>query len=389
MDRLRDRAPARVKWVPPVIVLAAVVIDIWAPDYISGTAFYCLACVLAAAVSSFRYTMSVVLTCCAAVLVGYLAPDVFQLPPDEQVIRPASVLVAGLIGIDLNLAFSRTERRLGLVRTVAEELQRVVLPVPPVQVGPVHIACRYEAADTEAHIGGDLYAVQDTPYGMRMLIADVRGKGLPAVAVVSVLIGAFRERAGEEPELAGLAVRLDEALNREQSAEADPIPSEAFATALLVQVSPDHTSLQILNRGHPGPYLIEGSTVSELPTRETGLPLGMGALASQQVPPQPETVPFPPGCEVLCLTDGVTEARNGKGDFFDPLVNWRPEPQLSPEGLITSLVGAVTDWAGGTRHDDMALLVMAHDGTASDGTASEGAGAALSRPSSAPPRRGA
>lgn len=28
-------------------------------------------------------------------------------------------------------------------------------------------------------MGGDLYAVQDTPFGVRILLADVRGEGLP------------------------------------------------------------------------------------------------------------------------------------------------------------------------------------------------------------------
>ncbi|MEU1629199.1 SpoIIE family protein phosphatase [Streptomyces sp. NPDC020096] len=45
-----------------------------------------------------------------------------------------------------------------------------------------------------------------------MIIADVRGKGLPAVGSAAMLIGAFREAARQPGTLPELAARLDRSI---------------------------------------------------------------------------------------------------------------------------------------------------------------------------------
>ena len=68
---------------------------------------------------------------------------------------------------------------------MAAVAQRAVLPTPPARLGDLHIDARYVPAESEALIGGDLYVVQSTPYGIRVMVGDVRGKGLGAVSAVS------------------------------------------------------------------------------------------------------------------------------------------------------------------------------------------------------------
>lgn len=63
------------------------------------------------------------------------------------------------------------------------------------------VASRYEVAHEEAAIGGDLFAIHETAYGIRMLIADVRGKGLKAVRTVNALLGSFHEASHHRPDL--------------------------------------------------------------------------------------------------------------------------------------------------------------------------------------------
>ncbi|MFG2841555.1 serine/threonine-protein phosphatase, partial [Kitasatospora sp. NPDC048296] len=86
--------------------------------------------------------------------------------------------------------------------------QRAVLPEPPRNIGPLTVAAGYTAAQAEARIGGDFFAVQETPFGVRMIIGDVRGKGLAAVAAVSIAIGAFRQEAEYAPSLVTLGRRM-------------------------------------------------------------------------------------------------------------------------------------------------------------------------------------
>ncbi len=64
-------------------------------------------------------------------------------------------------------------------------------------------------------IGGDLYVVQDTPHGVRVLVGDVRGKGLGAVSAVCADLGAFRYAADEAEDLPRVVDALEWALPRE------------------------------------------------------------------------------------------------------------------------------------------------------------------------------
>ncbi|GAA3052868.1 hypothetical protein GCM10020000_38090 [Streptomyces olivoverticillatus] len=89
-----------------------------------------------------------------------------------------AVTVAAAYGSHVRL---QRERTLFQVRLVADAAQQVVLSPLPDRCGGVEIESLYIAAAAEARIGGDFYEVVDTPYGVRLLIGDVRGKGLPAV----------------------------------------------------------------------------------------------------------------------------------------------------------------------------------------------------------------
>ena len=60
----------------------------------------------------------------------------------------------------------------------------ILSPIGP-KIGQLTIAGRYLSASAAADIGGDLYEALSTPYGVRMIIGDVRGKGIDAVRVAS------------------------------------------------------------------------------------------------------------------------------------------------------------------------------------------------------------
>lgn len=252
---------------------------------------------------------------------------------------------------------ARYGRHLDVVRTVAEAAQRAVLPAPPERIGPLAIAARYQAAQSEARIGGDAYAVQRTPFGVRLLIADVRGKGLGAVSAVSVLLGAFREAAEEEPDLATLADRMERALLRESEHTSEEDRLEGFITALLCEVLPGAAGLRLLNCGHPLPYLCHDDEVRALDTGDPGLPLGMGTLEVER--PLTADRPFPVGSTLLLVTDGVTEARDRTGRFYDPVTELAGHgPFRGPQDVIDRLVRDVEHWTGGPRDDDMAVLAL-------------------------------
>ncbi|MFT9472833.1 hypothetical protein [Streptomyces sp. 11-1-2] len=78
---------------------------------------------------------------------------------------------------------------------MSEATRRVVLRPLPHRLGPLRVASLNMAAEDEAQIGGDLYAATRVEDSTRMIIGDVRGKGLTSISDASVLMGAFREAA--------------------------------------------------------------------------------------------------------------------------------------------------------------------------------------------------
>ncbi|WP_280842445.1 PP2C family protein-serine/threonine phosphatase [Kitasatospora phosalacinea] len=250
--------------------------------------------------------------------------------------------------------------RLVSVATVAETAQRAVLRPVPATVGPFRIAAGYRAAARYARIGGDLYAVADTPAGLRALIGDVRGKGLDAVATAAVVLGAFHEAVLDAPTLDALADRLDASLRRHLT---DP---ESFVTAFLLEAAPDGTA-RGLSCGHPAALLLRDGAVSELPA-PAGLPLGLRTPASDPDPasdPAPApAVPLHPGDTLLLYTDGLSEARDRAGDFYPLPARLAACAGLPPQALVDRLQQDAHDFAGGTA-DDTALLALA---LAADGT---------------------
>ncbi len=356
MERRAKLGAAYVRWVPVAVLALGVGFDMLTPDGYNGGPLLAVACVTAGATLRLRATA---LVCAVAVLVAAaLSVRHGTLGHARGVSEIGNVLLAGLGALYVNQVIRRQGRHLTAARSVAEAAQRAVLPVPPPALGPLLIAARYQAAESEARIGGDAYAVQQTPYGPRFLIGDVRGKGMGAVGAVSVLLGAFREGADREPDLPSLAARLEHALLREGERRQDLDQHEGFTTALLGEFTPDGGTLRLLNRGHPPAYLLHGTTVHTLGPSEADLPLAFGGLAARRSPP--DVFELPPLATLLLVTDGVTEARDRAGVFYDPaarLGSWGPYP--SPQSVIGALTRDVAFWTGGRSTDDMAVLAIA------------------------------
>jgi len=354
----------RPPWLLPFgLIVLGVVIDLVIPGSLLVGAMFA-APMAAAALWTARGTL---LTGAAStVTVAALVQWGNDLPWTEAALRLTAVAAVSLLAVAVHGALRRGDLRLASARRIAEAVQLAVLPVPPGRAGGLALAARYQAAHEGARIGGDLYGVQRTPYGVRLLVGDVRGKGLKAVGAVTVVLGAFREAAETEPDLAAVADRIEHALAREGRQGGEPVWPEGFVTAVLAEVpegSPG--SLRIVNRGHPPPLLLsaDGASLRALEPRSYALPLGLGHLAgdAEGRDGRTEPVPFPPGSLLLLHTDGVTEARNAEGVFYDPAARLLGHRFAGPGALLDALVADVKAYTGGRMDDDMALLAVMCD----------------------------
>ncbi|MFE9838845.1 PP2C family protein-serine/threonine phosphatase [Streptomyces sp. NPDC005551] len=283
-----------------------------------------------------------------------------------------------VVGTGLVVHVRRTLlRELRQVRKVAGAAQSVLLRPPPPRIGGLDIAAAQLSAERGAVVGGDLYDVTATEYGVRAVIGDVRGHGLGALTTAAAVLGSFREAAHDEPDLTRVLTRLDRALARHlreraraghpsAGTEPDSPVAEEFVTVLLLEIRRDG-ELRVLNCGHPWPYVLRADPapggaavrVEPLSCGEPLPPLGPFPLPADLTPSAHGRLL--PGDALVLHTDGVEDARDARGRFFSlsaaltGCVRTRP---VSPQAVLAAVFSGLRRHSGGPPTDDAALLVL-------------------------------
>lgn len=340
---------------PVLLIAVGGVYDYCTPSEFTAAPFFTAAPLVAAPLYSRRGT---VVTGLAAVLVVFALHLTLGIVwHTDAVTELATVATVAALAVLINALARRSSEQLASAREVAEAAQRAVLPEPAERIGGFQIAACYEAARADAFIGGDLYAVQDSPHGVRLIVGDVRGKGMGAVAAVAVVIGAFREAAEQEATLEAVALRLERALSREGARRAGLDAFEGFTTAVLAELPHGDGVVRILNRGHPPPVLLHADgTLRALPPAEPALPLGMGELGPGS--DRADETGFPGGATLLLYTDGLSESRDRHGRFYDVEARLAGRVVDEPGALLQAVADDVRRHSGGGMTDDMALLAV-------------------------------
>ncbi|MEU4652791.1 PP2C family protein-serine/threonine phosphatase [Streptomyces sp. NPDC023723] len=364
--------PRWVWWTPVALTALACAVDLPTPGGVSGDALLILSSMTAACVLTLRRAVLVALLNTAAGLLFLFARHL-ESDGGHAVVDFFAMLVLVWATVPLCLLRLSLDQRLRATRRAAEYAQRAVLPPVRAWFGRTWIAVRYEAASHAAAVGGDLYVVERTPYGVRLLIGDVRGKGPDAIPAVAALVGCFREAAHHTSTLPLLAHHLDEAVIRHIREMADvrgtdPAPGEQFITAAVAELPPDGGEVRLLSRGHCPAFLATAEGVARWEPADPGLPLGLGDL--DPGPWRQESRPFAPGDLLLLCTDGLLEARDAHGAFYSPEADLRDTWREGPPTVVDHLTHLAHRHAGGVLADDLALIAV----TVSETGPPEGAG---------------
>ncbi|PGH47084.1 PP2C family protein-serine/threonine phosphatase [Streptomyces sp. Ru87] len=352
------------RWLPAAVLLAGAVVGFVLPAWISAFPLLAAAPAIAAPLLSLTGTLA---TGGCALLIGIVE---FRLHGREfetaYAVGFTSIVLLTVVAAAINRVAASDRRKLSTARELAEAVQRAVLPEPPPRVGGAAVAARYQAASREAAVGGDFYAIHHTPYGLRILIGDVRGKGLDAVRTVNGLLGAFQAASTHLRDLREVVGRLEE---RAEGLGADDggAMSESFATAVVAELDDGLDVLRVANRGHPAPLLVSGGRVRTLAPGAASLPLGLATVGDFGVPV--DAYRMPPGATLVLYTDGVTEARDRNGTFYDPVPRLsRPTPP-GPDGVLDAIREDLQRHTGGSLRDDVALLAVSRPPPEAPGTA--------------------
>ncbi|WP_328924800.1 serine/threonine-protein phosphatase [Streptomyces sp. NBC_00190] len=276
-----------------------------------------------------------------------------------------AIILVSVASVMLSKAVrTRRQSELEQVRRIAVAAQEVVLRPVPELLGPVRAASLCLAAGTGAQIGGDLYEAVQTRYGVRLIVGDVRGKGLSAIRAVAVALGAFREAVHYEDELQEVMNHCSAALRREAAvpgtysqAELPEVLMEGFTTALIAQV-PEEPVVHLVNRGHPPALVLHQGRVRALTPASPLPPLGLEDLVSGP-PARPESYPFLPGDRLLLYTDGVIEARDRDNGFLPlPQTMEQIPAGTSPQEFLDELHEALVRHTEGRLTDDVAMILV-------------------------------
>jgi sigma-B regulation protein RsbU (phosphoserine phosphatase) len=299
---------------------------------------------LAAAFANWRVVLTV--GGLATVIGGVFAavgPDMMI----TTVVNVCGIVLATGIACAVGWLRQRQAERIAELSRLASVAQQAVLRTLGPQVGTLAVAGRYISASAAADIGGDLYEALDTPYGVRMIIGDVRGKGLDAVRLASIVLGSYRHVAYERGDLRSIVADLDRAVARS-------VGEEDFVTAVLVEERGG--TLTIVNCGHPSPLLLRRGEVTPLEPPAPAPPLGFMPVV------KPRVERLEPGDRLLLYTDGLAEARR-EGDFFPTAERaWRLVGHGTVADGLASLETALMEWVRGRLDDDIALVLMEYTG---------------------------
>ena len=235
---------------------------------------------------------------------------------------------------------------------ISQSLQRSLLPPELPNVEGVEVEVIYRAAGEGNEVGGDFYdlfPIRDGAYGFA--IGDVCGTGPEAAAVTGLARHALRLLARE-------GFRGPAVLERLNSAILDEGARSRFLTLLYGELWPQEDGsavLKVVCAGHPLPLRLRQDGTVE-PAAEPQ-PL-LGVMDDLELYEQ--TVTLDPGDVLLCVTDGVTERREGTrmlGDdgLTDVLTTCTG---LTAGAVAARILRAVEHFASDAPSDDMAILAM-------------------------------
>lgn len=234
---------------------------------------------------------------------------------------------------------------------VGRRIQLTLLPAGCPEVSGWDFAAGYKAA---REVGGDLYDFVFEPGNtdrLHVIIADVTGKGVPAALFMAVSRTILRHEALDGRGPAEALERVNQFIGRDERA---PL----FLSAFYLVLNTATGEMTFANAGHNLPLWLRGTgEVDTLHARG----IVLGAFTGLPIEEVVETVS--PGDFIVLFTDGITEARNPTGDFFndeglEALIRSQQWP--SAEALRDAIIDAVERFAGEEPQADDYTVVVIH-----------------------------
>ena len=234
-------------------------------------------------------------------------------------------------------------------RLLARTLQQSLIPPAPPDIPGLQVSAAYRPAGNGDEIGGDFYDVfQLGPGEWMVAVGDVRGKGVEAAVVTSLVRHTTRAAAVGHPQPSRVLEMLNEVLVR--------YGTDRFCTLVLLRLRREagRWIATVALGGHPPPLLARrGADPVEVGT--PGVVIGV----FDQAKVTDVDVPLEPADLVLLYTDGVTEARGGDSWFGEDRLREAMSRHGATAATLTSgVLDEVLSFQSGFGRDDVVLLAL-------------------------------
>ena len=258
----------------------------------------------------------------------------------------------------LNLRLSEVNQKNRIIENRQKQMEddlalamNIQMNILPAKV-PVSTDLAFSTAYLPAEkLGGDIFDFIRFPDGHRtgIFISDISGHGVPAALIVS-MIKILVSTAGET---ASSPASLLEYINRQVRG----LTADHFVTVFYGIYDNRDRSFKYARAAHNYPYLLrtDGSRPGQLKSR--GPLLGI----FEKVSCEEKTVSLGPGDKIILYTDGLTEATDTNGEYFEgKLERLLEEESGKPiKALADSITSELKRFLGDrTPVDDICLVGM-------------------------------
>ena len=231
----------------------------------------------------------------------------------------------------------RYQQELSIAASIQQRLMQVRIPeVPFARLRGKNLSCK--------EIGGDFFDAVNTKEGLAVVLANVSGKGVSAALLATSLQGMIYSHLSSGMPLLDVVAAVNHFFT-------EKLVGEKYATVLLVRLRRDG-ELEYVNCGHVPPLLVCGGEVIRPP--HGNVPVGLLPDATFES----ATCQMKSGDRFILVTDGVTEAENAMGDFYE---DFRLEAAAAKSPTLEGIFSSVTEFcAGNPLSDDCTVVELCY-----------------------------
>ena len=278
------------------------------------------------------------------------APSAFT----QEDLRLLSIIASQSAQIIENARLHEEQQNFARVREelrLAQEIQQSLLPQRQTSVPGYDVAGFSRPAQV---VGGDYFDVFPTlDNQFAFCLGDASGKGLPASLFISNVQATLQGQSLGNSSVSICLQRVNQLLYHRTR-------KGLFVTLFYGVLNPTTNQFSYTNAGHNRPFIKRKQGAIDT--------LTLGDIAMGFLPEfafKEDTILLMPGDTLLIYSDGITEARNGQGEFFETErlhdVFSRTESH-SASAIIDMIMKEVSDFTkGAPQSDDMTLLVLKRD----------------------------